>query len=79
MRQINTYDAKNKLSELLDAVLAGESIEIMRRGKAVARLTPVPDSGELFANPSAAATWLRAHRIKIRKIDVRALIDEGRR
>jgi prevent-host-death family protein len=28
MRQIGTYDAKNRLSELLDAVERGETIEI---------------------------------------------------
>ena len=35
-------EAKARLSELLDRVEAGESIEITRRGKPVARLTAVP-------------------------------------
>jgi prevent-host-death family protein len=36
---INLADAKAHLSELVDRVEAGESIDIRRRGKTVARLT----------------------------------------
>ena len=39
MDTINLADAKARLSELVDRVEAGDSIEITRRGKAVARLT----------------------------------------
>jgi prevent-host-death family protein len=39
MDAINLADAKAHLSELIDRVEAGASIEITRRGKAVARLT----------------------------------------
>jgi len=38
---INLADAKTRLSELIDRVEAGDSIDITRRGKAVARLTAV--------------------------------------
>jgi len=38
MNAISLAEAKAHLSELLDRVEAGESIEITRRGKAVARL-----------------------------------------
>ena len=38
MSAINLADAKARLSELVDRVEAGESIDIMRRGKLVARL-----------------------------------------
>jgi prevent-host-death family protein len=41
MDTINLADAKARLSELLDRVEAGGSFEITRRGKAVARLSPV--------------------------------------
>jgi prevent-host-death family protein len=41
MNAINLADAKAHLSELVDRVEAGASIEITRRGKAVARLTTV--------------------------------------
>jgi prevent-host-death family protein len=41
MDAINLADAKAHLSELVDRVEAGESIDIIRRGKPVARLTAV--------------------------------------
>lgn len=39
MSAVSLADAKAHLSELVDRVEAGESIEITRRGKRVARLT----------------------------------------
>ncbi|GAB5558524.1 MAG: hypothetical protein SynsKO_01710 [Synoicihabitans sp.] len=36
--QIGTFEAKNKLSSLLDRVENGEVIEITRRGKPIAEL-----------------------------------------
>ena len=39
MDPINLADAKAHLSELVDRVEAGESIDITRRGRPVARLT----------------------------------------
>jgi prevent-host-death family protein len=41
MSVINLADAKAHLSELVDRVEAGDSIDITRRGKPVARLTAV--------------------------------------
>lgn len=40
MERINLADAKARLSEIVDRVEAGESIEITRRGKPAARLVP---------------------------------------
>jgi prevent-host-death family protein len=39
MSAVNLADAKAHLSELVDRVEAGDSIDITRRGKPVARLT----------------------------------------
>ncbi len=41
MGVISLAEAKAHLSELLDRVEAGETIEITRRGKAVAKLSPM--------------------------------------
>lgn len=41
MDMINLAEAKAHLSELVDRVEAGDSIDITRRGKPVARLTAV--------------------------------------
>lgn len=40
MSAINLADAKAHLSELIDRVQAGDTIDITRRGKPVARLMP---------------------------------------
>jgi prevent-host-death family protein len=79
MRQISTYDAKNKLSELLDAVASGETIEIVRRGKPAARLVPIPPDDTRFGSAAEAASWLRGNRIVVPRASIRASIDEGRR
>ncbi|MDC7789407.1 type II toxin-antitoxin system prevent-host-death family antitoxin [Rhodoplanes sp. TEM] len=41
MNAISLADAKARLSELVDRIEAGETIDITRRGKPVARLTTV--------------------------------------
>lgn len=41
MEAINLADAKTNLSKLVDRVEAGDTIDITRRGKPVARLTTV--------------------------------------
>ena len=38
MREIGAFEAKNKLSMLLDLVERGEEVTITRRGRPVARL-----------------------------------------
>ncbi len=42
MPTINLADAKSHLSALVDRVEAGESVDITRRGKPVARLAAIP-------------------------------------
>ena len=42
MKEINTYEAKTRLSQLLRRVAAGEEITIANRGVPVARLVPIP-------------------------------------
>jgi prevent-host-death family protein len=40
IKEVPVYEAKTRLSELLDAVEHGEQVTITRRGVAVARLVP---------------------------------------
>ncbi len=79
MRSFTTYDAQNRLSGLLDAVASGETIEIVRRGKPVAHLVPIPKENGRFASPSDAASWLRRNRVNVPAGTLRVLLDEGRR
>lgn len=41
MDEIGLFEAKNKLSELVERAEAGEEVIITRRGKPVAKLTPL--------------------------------------
>jgi prevent-host-death family protein len=81
---IGAYDAKTRLSELLDRVARGEQIVITRHGKPVARL--VPEGGHDKAAARAAVARIRALRSELaaRGVDlsdeeIRALRNEGRR
>jgi prevent-host-death family protein len=56
METIGVYDAKNKLSRLLDRILKGEEFTITRRGEAVARLLPI---AEVLDRQQARAAALR--------------------
>lgn len=61
MNAISLADAKAHLSELVQRIEAGESIDITRRGKAVARLTAVvkprrPINAALLQSLAAAMT-----------------------
>ena len=80
MREIGAFEAKTHLSALLDAVAAGESVIITKRGRPVARLVP-HDAADREARARAAAA-LRALRQRIGWASVEemlALRDEGRR
>jgi prevent-host-death family protein len=81
---VGAYDAKTRLSELLDRVERGEQIVITRHGKPVARL--IPEGGHSVADALAAVAELTRHRkelaargVRIMQADIRAMRDEGRR
>jgi prevent-host-death family protein len=77
--EIGAYEAKTKLPELLRQVQAGQRFTITNRGKAVADLIP----SEAAAPKDAAAAIDRFLAFKkgnpVRgKVDIKALIEEGR-
>jgi prevent-host-death family protein len=62
--QVNVLEAKNRLSQLLRAVQAGEEVVIANRGKPVARLvaTQEPAVEQLpLGNGKRIVEWLRQH------------------
>jgi prevent-host-death family protein len=79
MERIGIYDAKMRLSELVEQVESGSEVVLTRRGKAVARIVPMPAPAR--DRRAAAARRIRALRDKwaIGRVDIRKLIDEGRR
>lgn len=66
MIQVNAREARERFAELLESARSGETIEITKRGKTVARLTPpvrkkappIPDMTEFHASLSAKGTPL---------------------
>lgn len=77
MRMVGLFEAKQKLSELVQRARQGERIGITRRGELAAVLVPAP--------PEASLKDIFKDIEKIRKrarvgrgLNVRDLIDEGR-
>ena len=80
---VGAFEAKTRLSELLRETERGAAFVIERRGRPVARLVPY-ESTRAGAEPDDPATLLAAlrevrSRIAGGPIDLRALVDEGRR
>jgi prevent-host-death family protein len=83
MDTITLFDAKNRLSALIDQVEEGQEVTITRRGKPVARLVPVTPEGDTGRN---AVEKLRALRQSIAARgemftwdELKGYRDEGRR
>jgi prevent-host-death family protein len=65
MNEFGAFEAKNKLSALLDRVERGEEIVITRHGQPVARL--IPNSGGIDrAQAQAAAKRIRARAAQVK-------------
>lgn len=80
MHIVGVFEAKNRLTALLDEVEDGGEVLITRRGKPIARLVPA-EPGFDRAKARRAADGLRAASKgqKLGGVSVRDLIDEGRR
>lgn len=61
MDEVGTFDAKNRLSELLDKVERGEEVVITRRGRPVAKLVPMVGDSDRERQSREAANRLREH------------------
>ncbi len=81
METIAAFDAKTRLSELLDRAAQGESFLITKHGRPVGRLVP-PDHVRDTAAMEGALERLRRFRGALGPDDphtLRDLVDEGRR
>jgi prevent-host-death family protein len=62
--QVNILEAKNRLSQLIKSVQAGEEVVIANRGEPVAELVPARTSSSAKAGVGSAAAilgWIRDH------------------
>lgn len=79
MREVGAFEAKNKLSTLLDWVASGEVIVITRRGKAVARLVPSEVGFDRSKARRAMEGILEARRgVTLDGLSLKDLVNEGR-
>lgn len=80
MTDIALFEAKNRLSELIDRLQAGEVFTITRRGKPVARLA-LPEDDDASTRAQDAIAQLRAsrHGVSLGGLSSRELMAEGRR
>ena len=79
--EVGTFEAKNKLSELLAQVERGQRIYITRRGKRVALLTAATDLAATQPTPKEVLGRFRSFRKNAKPglESLKALIEEGRR
>ena len=80
MSDFALFEAKNRLSELINRVEAGEEIAITRRGKVVARLVPAaPEEAGRRARDAVANLRASRNGVSLGRLSSRDLIREGRR
>ena len=77
--QVPLFDAKNRLSALVEEVIRGSEVTITRRGVAVAKLVPVlPSFDQDKARQTAEALRAASRGAKLAGIPIKELVDEGR-
>lgn len=81
MTTVGIFEAKNRLSELVERAARGEEIVITRRGEHVARLMPprAPDALGQARNLAARIRKSRAGQALGGGGAIRDMIEEGRR
>jgi prevent-host-death family protein len=79
MREVALFEAKTKLSGLLDQVAIGQEFIITRHGKAVARLAPIQPSFDRAKARQAAKALLQAGKgLSLGGVSIKELVSEGR-
>ncbi len=79
MPEVGVFEAKTRLSELLERVAAGEEITITRRGRAVARLIPAGDAHPEEIRRAVGEMQDFAKGRRLGKAGWKALRDSGRK
>ncbi len=81
MTTVGIFEAKNRLSELVERASRGEEIVITRRGEQIARLMPprAVDTLELARTLAARIRQSRTAQSSAGGVSIRDMIEEGRR
>ena len=78
MRKVGLFEAKQKLSELVERAASGERIGITRRGKLAAVMGPAPAEKADVAGMFERIEQIRRRAKKIPGLTAKKLIEEGR-
>lgn len=79
MIEVGAFEAKNKLSALLDEVEQGAEVTITRRGRPVARLVPALSAVDRDKSRRAVANLLaRSEGVTLAGLKIKDLVNEGR-
>lgn len=78
-QKVSAFEAKTRLSELLRQTEQGTTFIICRRGKEVAQLGPPPKEGQKMSLKKLSSSFREIRGRIIEKINIRQLIEEGRR
>lgn len=79
MRKVGLFEAKQKLSELVDRALRGERIGITRRGKLAVEIVPARENEVDIKEVFASMDRIRKRAKPLpRGVTIKDLIEEGR-
>ncbi len=80
IERVGVAEARKRFGVLLDRVTSGETVEITRRGRPVARLIPVqPAFDSEKARRAAESIIENAKGVTLGGLKIKDLINEGRR
>ena len=80
MHVVGVFEAKNRLTSLLDEVESGGEVLITRRGKPVARLVPAePGFDRVKARQAADGLLALSKGLTLGGLSIKDLVNEGRR
>ena len=76
---VGIYEAKSKLSQLVEKAEAGEEVILTRRGRPVAKIVNVAPASKRDRTALLREIHALARRVRIpRKLSIRELVAEGR-
>ena len=78
MESVGIYEARTRLSELIDKVSEGKEVTITRHGVPVARIVPVDGEKKIAIRDAIAAMEEFGRGKSLRGLSLKKMIEEGR-
>ena len=79
MKTLGTFEAKTKFSALIEEVQHGQTIVVTRNGKPVAQIGPVAEQAREEVAQAVERIRALRKRLKLGNVNIRNLIEEGRK